>query len=138
MPGGVARISPMDAEPFGRWLARQLKLRRVSQRQLAARSGVDHSTISRLIARDRQPSLATATRIARVLGDAALTGRHAGPSALAADPVARVERALRADEDLNEAQVRRLMFHYLSERRSVAREDIPARATPTPGAMSRS
>lgn len=121
--GGDAWMARLDAEPFGRWLRWQLNLRRMSQRQLAARSGVNHSTISRLIASDRQPSLATATKIARVLGDAgdaALIGRHAAPPS-GIDPVARVERALRADEGLSEAQVRRLMFQYLSERRSVAR-----------------
>jgi transcriptional regulator with XRE-family HTH domain len=112
----------MDIEPFGRWLARQLRLRRMSQRQLAARSGVSHSTVSRLVASDRQPSLATATKIARVFSDAGEAppmGPELVPPSLAADPVARVERALRADYGLTDAQVRRLMFQYLSERRSV-------------------
>jgi transcriptional regulator with XRE-family HTH domain len=124
--GGDAWMTRLDAEPFGRWLRWQLNLRRMSQRQLAARSGVNHSTISRLIASDRQPSLATATKIARVLGDggdAAFIGRHVAPST-GVDPVARVERALRADEGLSEEQVRRLMFQYLSERQSVARREL--------------
>ena len=39
----------------------------MSQRQLAQQSGVDHSTISRLIRGDRMPSLGTATKLARGL-----------------------------------------------------------------------
>ena len=39
----------------------------MSQRQLAQQSGVDHSTISRLIRGDRTPSLGTATKLARGL-----------------------------------------------------------------------
>ena len=39
----------------------------MSQRQLALQSGVDHSTISRLIKGDRMPSLGTATKLARGL-----------------------------------------------------------------------
>jgi transcriptional regulator with XRE-family HTH domain len=122
-----------DEEMFGSWLSRQLRIRRMSQRQLATRSGVDHSTISRLIRSDRQPSLATASRISRVLRDTEdgeLPGRHpAAPSPALHDPVARVERALRADERLSEAQVRRLMYQYLAERQSI---DGPARAEDGP------
>ena len=42
--------------------------RRISQRALAMRSGIDHSTISRLLARGRVPSLSTAIAIVRILG----------------------------------------------------------------------
>ena len=41
----------------------------MSQRQLALQSGVNHSTISRLIKEDRMPSLRTATKLARALRD---------------------------------------------------------------------
>jgi transcriptional regulator with XRE-family HTH domain len=52
---------------FGGWLREALAARRVSQRVLAMRSGVNHSTISRILA-GRNPSLATALAILRVLG----------------------------------------------------------------------
>ena len=38
---------------FNSWLRGQLKEKKMSQRQLALQSGVDHSTISRLIKGDR-------------------------------------------------------------------------------------
>ena len=41
----------------------------MSQRQLALQSGVNHSTISRLVKQDRMPSLRTATKLARALRD---------------------------------------------------------------------
>ena len=52
---------------FNAWLRGQLKEKKMSQRQLALQSGVDHSTISRLIKGDRMPSLGTATKLARGL-----------------------------------------------------------------------
>ena len=52
---------------FNSWLRGQLKEKKMSQRQLALQSGVDHSTISRLIKGDRMPSLGTATKLARGL-----------------------------------------------------------------------
>ena len=52
---------------FNTWLRGQLKEKKMSQRQLALQSGVDHSTISRLIKGDRMPSLGTATKLARGL-----------------------------------------------------------------------
>ena len=56
-----------DPRSFNDWLRRQLKEKKMSQRQLALQSGVDHSTISRLIKGDRMPSLGTATALARGL-----------------------------------------------------------------------
>ena len=41
--------------------------RRITQRALAMRTGIDHSSISRLLARDRIPSLSTAIAIVKVL-----------------------------------------------------------------------
>jgi transcriptional regulator with XRE-family HTH domain len=40
----------------------------MSQRMLAERSGVNHSTISRLISSGRKPSMATMARLADALG----------------------------------------------------------------------
>ena len=53
---------------FNRWLDVQLRARKLTQRQLAQKSGVDHSTISRLMRGDRTPSLHTAALLAHGLG----------------------------------------------------------------------
>lgn len=105
---------------FNEWLRAQLKAKKMSQRQLAQQSGVDHSTISRLVRGDRMPSLGTATKLARGLRE---LGEHDdGPQYLGLigggvqNPTARVEYALRADESLTEAQVRQVMEYYLAIR----------------------
>lgn len=92
----------------------------MSQRQLALQSGVDHSTISRLIKGDRMPSLGTATKLARGLREihdeadgpayfASLAQRHVMPTT-------RVEYALRGDDALTETDVRELMQSYIAVR----------------------
>jgi transcriptional regulator with XRE-family HTH domain len=92
----------------------------MSQRQLALQSGVDHSTISRLIKGDRMPSLGTATKLARGLRE--IHDEAEGPTyfaSLAARqllPTARVEYALRGDEALTDADVRELMQIYIGTR----------------------
>ena len=60
-------MSVQNGRAFNEWLRAQLKAKKMSQRQLAQQSGVDHSTISRLIRGDRTPSLGTATKLARGL-----------------------------------------------------------------------
>lgn len=83
----------------------------VSQRHLAHRSGVDHSTISRLIQGDRIPSLGTA-KLAhglRELSHDADTLEYLGlMSSREPDPSARIESALRSDDVLSEMQVRQI------------------------------
>ena len=109
-----------NGRAFNEWLRAQLKAKKMSQRQLAQQSGVDHSTISRLIRGDRMPSLGTATKLARGLREirddadtrAALSVVSMGPQ----NPTARVEYALRADEALTEPQVRQIMEYYLAVR----------------------
>ena len=92
----------------------------MSQRQLALQSGVDHSTISRLIKGDRMPSLGTATRLARGLRE--ITDDAEGPAYFASLnarqvlPTTRVEYALRGDDTLTEADVRELMQTYIQLR----------------------
>jgi transcriptional regulator with XRE-family HTH domain len=133
---------------FNLWLRRQMRERRMSQRQLAALAGVDHATISRLLRHDRVPSLATATKLAGALRQ--VQGEQAGPDT--ADyferkpeetvfPARRVELALRADELLDDEQVRHLMNIYLDARRrhqalgtspSAPTRAGPARAAPGP------
>src|SRR5450756_1132460 len=60
-------MTGQNGRAFNEWLRAQLKTKKMSQRQLAQHSGVDHSTISRLIRGDRMPSLGTATKLARGL-----------------------------------------------------------------------
>jgi len=113
-------MTSQHGRAFNEWLRAQLKAKKMSQRQLAQQSGVDHSTISRLIRGDRMPSLGTATKLARglrELRDDADTPQYLGlVAAGAANPTARVEYALRADELLTEAQVRQIMEYYLAVR----------------------
>jgi transcriptional regulator with XRE-family HTH domain len=105
---------------FNSWLRGQLKEKKMSQRQLALQSGVDHSTISRLIKGDRMPSLGTATKLARGLRE--IHDEAEGPAyfaSLAARqllPTARVEYALRGDDALTESDVHELMTQYISVR----------------------
>lgn len=109
-----------NGRAFNEWLRAQLKAKKMSQRQLAQQSGVDHSTISRLVRGDRMPSLGTATKLARGLRE--LGEDDDGPQYLGLigggvqNPTARVEYALRADESLSEAQVRQVMEYYLAVR----------------------
>ena len=53
---------------FAVWLSRQLRRQRISQRELARRGGLDHSTISRILVGARAPSWSTVQRIAQVVG----------------------------------------------------------------------
>ena len=113
-------MTTQNGRAFNEWLRAQLKAKKMSQRQLAQQSGVDHSTISRLIRGDRMPSLGTATKLARGLREirddsdtsVALGVVSVGPQ----NPTARVEYALRADESLSEPQVRQVMEYYLAVR----------------------
>jgi transcriptional regulator with XRE-family HTH domain len=105
---------------FRDWLTVQLRARRMSLRQLAHRSGVNVSTVSRIVRGERRPTLHTAVRLARVVRDAAdesSATRFFGsltPEQL--DPVREVERALRADDQLEDDDVRRVMKTYLDAR----------------------
>ncbi|HEY0443725.1 MAG TPA: helix-turn-helix transcriptional regulator [Candidatus Limnocylindrales bacterium] len=127
-------MTSQNGRAFNEWLRAQLKAKKMSQRQLAQQSGVDHSTISRLIRGDRMPSLGTATKLARglrELRDDADTPQYLGlVAAGAANPTARVEYALRADDLLSEPQVRQIMEYYLAVRmRRFGRAFQPAEPT---------
>jgi transcriptional regulator with XRE-family HTH domain len=127
-------MTTQNGRAFNEWLRAQLKAKKMSQRQLAQQSGVDHSTISRLIRGDRMPSLGTATKLARglrELRDDADTPQYLGLiSSGAANPTARVEYALRADDVLAEPQVRQIMEYYLAVRmRRLGRAYQPAEPT---------
>jgi len=128
-------MTTQNGRAFNEWLRAQLKAKKMSQRQLAQQSGVDHSTISRLIHGDRMPSLGTATKLARglrELRDDADTPQYLGLVAAGnTNPSARVEYALRADELLSEPQVRQIMEYYLAVRmRRYGRSFQPSEASP--------
>jgi|SRR5689334_12755768 transcriptional regulator with XRE-family HTH domain len=134
-------MTTQNGRAFNEWLRAQLKVKKMSQRQLAQQSGVDHSTISRLIRGDRMPSLGTATKLARglrELRDDADTPQYLRlVSAGATNPTTRVEYALRADEWLSEPQVRQIMEYYLAVRigrlgRTGATADGTERPQPRP------
>ena len=62
------RIPAQVAEgDFAGWLGGAMTARRISLRMLAIRAGMDHSTISRLANGSREPLLATALALIRVL-----------------------------------------------------------------------
>ena len=126
-----SRMSVQNGRAFNDWLRAQLKAKKMSQRQLAQQSGVDHSTISRLVRGDRTPSLGTATKLARGLRELRDEGDTPGyfgvMAAGTSHPTARVEYALRADEMLSEPQVRQVMEYYLALRmRRLAVRQQPA------------
>ncbi|MER3417648.1 MAG: hypothetical protein C4343_00635, partial [Chloroflexota bacterium] len=114
------RMTTNNGRAFNEWLRAQLKAKKMSQRQLAQQSGVDHSTISRLIRGDRMPSLGTAAKLARglrAIHDEADAPAYLGMlTAANGNPTARVEYALRSDDLLTEAQVRQIMEYYLAVR----------------------
>jgi len=80
------------------------------------RSGVHHSTISRLIRYRRTPSLVTAVRLAQVLDPTGTTPISPPVDARRTSPPMRVEHALRADPSLSPTDVRELMRGYLRRR----------------------
>jgi transcriptional regulator with XRE-family HTH domain len=132
---GRGRMTLQTPRSFNSWLRGQLKEKKMSQRQLALQSGVDHSTISRLIKGDRMPSLGTATKLARGLRE--IRDEAEGPSyfaSLAARqllPTARVEYALRGDDALTENDVRELMQQYIATRARRTRENEGPGAGPS-------
>jgi transcriptional regulator with XRE-family HTH domain len=111
---------------FNQWLQVQLRARKLTQRQLAQLSGVDHSTISRLMRGDRVPSLRTATRLAQGLGLPEDLGRLDNKVPGRGSPMARVESALRSDDLLREAEILEIMNAYLAARRRRLRGAFPS------------
>lgn len=107
-------ITP-DEGQFSDWLDTQLRARRMSLRQLADRSGVNVSTVSRILHGKRHPSLRTALLLSHALEPARPSGGSELSTTLGRgdlNSVATVERALRADPQLTDAAVHRLMTLY--------------------------
>jgi transcriptional regulator with XRE-family HTH domain len=103
---------------FDSWLQHKLQASQLTQRQLAEKAGIDHSTISRLINGRRVPSLRTATSLAQALGVPDGTAPEALRSVGWKSRPADVEHALRSDESLTEVDVRHVMERYLAARRN--------------------
>jgi transcriptional regulator with XRE-family HTH domain len=124
-------VLPAVNEPnevqFRDWLTLQLRARRMSLRQLANRSGVNVSTVSRIVRGERRPTLHTAVRLARVVRESAdessATRFFGSLTAESLDPVREVERALRADGLLDDNDVRRVMQAYLDARQPMPRSE---------------
>ena len=87
----VTRMA-LDDTAIRDWLAREIQRRQLSQRMLATRSGVNHSTISRLLNSSRAPSWSTVVRLSAALGTAPPTFGHAPAGATDAQ----IRRALLA------------------------------------------
>jgi transcriptional regulator with XRE-family HTH domain len=113
-------VNDSNEVQFRDWLTLQLRARRMSLRQLANRSGVNVSTVSRIVRGERRPTLHTAVRLARVVRESAdessATRFFGSLTAESLDPVRDVERALRADGLLDDDDVRRVMQAYLDAR----------------------
>lgn len=113
-------MSAQESQAFAEWLRSQLKTRRMSQRQLAFQSGVAHSTISRLLHKERTPSFDTAAKLARglrVVGDEGDAPRYLGLMAgSGGHPTTRVEHAICADDMLGDPEARQVMDYYLALR----------------------
>ena len=82
MPGLHLPQRIVDGD-FGGWLRDAMRTRRLSTRAVAMRTGVDHTTISRLMRNAREPVLSTAIALLRVLGrdtaKAPAASEEAGP-----------------------------------------------------------
>jgi DNA-binding XRE family transcriptional regulator len=65
---GTVSLPPGPDLSFAVWLSRQLRRHHISQRELARRGGLDHSTVSRILVGSRAPSWSTVQRIAHVVG----------------------------------------------------------------------
>jgi transcriptional regulator with XRE-family HTH domain len=107
-----------ETDEFTIWLKRRLAARRMSQRQLAQRSGVDHSTISRLLNGERTPSRETERKLATVLD-------RGSDRKLAA--------VLRKDPGLADEDVTDILTFYLAVRAARAERDQGLDGTPNPG-----
>ena len=107
------RRSTTLAENFGEHLRRELRARNWTIRYFALRSGVDHSTISRLMKGQREPTLATAIRLDAALhgpspsADPGIPGRGAS-----FDPLDRIGAALSEDPVLDRRSVDEVLRYY--------------------------
>ena len=124
-------VASSSGRPFHDWLAGELRGRGISQRQLAMRSGVDHSTISRLLGGTRSPTLHTAAALARGLQQSGDHPSLPGHDTSTRSAPSRVEDALHSDDLLSVAQIRAVMSYYLSIRQAREATDSSIGSTPS-------
>lgn len=97
-------MSDFDAGHFRGWLRAEMRQRAISQRMLARRSGLNHSSISRLLSEDRTPSMGTMARLATALGADLPT--YVAPTRISGSADAQIRAALSAlgvgPEDIEE------------------------------------
>ena len=103
---------------FVSWLQFHMRERRLTQRMIAARAGLDHSTISRLLSGDRAPTWATVELLASALG-------VDPPMRRETSPVTRVVNAITSDPALGAPDRFRLVSLYLAMRTAVPRGAAP-------------
>lgn len=120
-------VETTPAPLFNEWLRVQLRAKRMSQRQLAERSGVDKSTISRLIRQARVPSYSTVLKLAAGLREENADSGPVFRTMALGHPIAQVEYALRSDGDLDDITVAMIMDRYLELRRRAPRHEAELR-----------
>jgi len=108
-------VTTTPADLFREWLARAITARGLSQAQLALRSGVDRSTVGRILNGDRRPTLDTAIRLVGALDTAAMPRVFARLGRLA-DDTDRVAQAFRDDPHLSGSNAAKLLRCYLNLR----------------------
>jgi len=106
---GAVTTTPTDL--FREWLARRIAERRLSQAQVALRSGVARSTVGRILSGDRHPTLDTAIGLVGALDDGVLP-RFYARLGRTGDPFERVAHIVHADPHLSEADAAKLLRLY--------------------------
>ena len=112
---------------FRAYLELELRRRNWTQRQLAARSGVDHSTISRILTQTRSPRLETVERLRDALRGETLRARREWADLPSA--VRTISAILAGDPRMDPQRVNEVIEFYVAAR---ARRQQPPVLTPTP------
>jgi len=97
------------------WTQLRMRQRNLSHAQLAQKCGLDRSTVTRFLGRERRPTFDVAMRIVNALYDTSCTPLVDQMRDLAAGPK-RVEAALRSDPLLHPTHVDVIMRQYLERR----------------------
>jgi transcriptional regulator with XRE-family HTH domain len=112
---GAMAVGVESSAAFVDWLRLEMRHRRISQRMLAARAGISHSTVSRMLKDERSPTFETAQRLARALDPHARLGQWE------IDRGSEIELLLAADPALRESDAEALIQAYRAARQRSAR-----------------
>lgn len=107
----MSSISTLPTDLFRAWLASRIAARGFSHGQLALRSGIDRSTVGRILNGERRPTLDTAVRLVGALDADAMPHLFVRLGRLG-DPAIRVEHAVRDDPHLSDANAAKLLRCY--------------------------